>query len=342
MGSKRGGEEECPANPRPPQDKEFVLTKAAEWVDVEKSERLAMDTAIMNELDVRSAATKAEAESRDVLRAMRDQVADADSNNRHTELVWDIRKLRKYALEIMKELGEEKEVREKMDDELGERLDKEKEEREEADDELDTKLEEMMKTEKEEREGADEKLKKDFTEVARHEILVREVEDKKLDEKFERLVNKEVEDRTLADDELDEKFEEKSRVEKEERVMGDAELKKDFSEVARHEIGVREKKDQDEVDERTKEVERLDKRIDELKEEEGKLEAKLRGVEYATAEGFKKEGRRRLEDDVEGREEELCRIGAENSLRYVIDMVVGESEQKARLAEIQRLEDETK
>ena len=356
-------------------NKEFCLTKSAEWDDKEKNDRMAMDTAIMNELDVRTAGIKSEAESRDVLRAMRDQVADSDAHNRHHELEQDIRKLRKYAIEVMKNLAELRVESEKGDEALGERVDKEVEDREDGDEALEEKLMEMCKVEKEEREASDtrmdekfteiakheilvrevndrkmdekfteiakheilvrevndRKMDEKFTEIAKHEILVREVNDRKMDEKFEGLVNKEIEDRVSGDGALDEKFEGLVNKEIEDRVSGDDALDEKFAEEGRIE-----------KEERIKEVLRLDGRADALWEETEKMEEHVERVETSTAKAFATEGKKRLEEDVEDREETVCRIGAENALRYVVDMVVGKEEQQGLLEIVERGEGDLK
>ena len=53
-------------------DKQFVLAKAAKWVDEDKSLRIAAQKQIMNEMDVRSAAVTTREESRNTDRAMLD------------------------------------------------------------------------------------------------------------------------------------------------------------------------------------------------------------------------------------------------------------------------------
>jgi hypothetical protein len=139
-------------------DKEFVLMKAAEWVDNEKSDRMKADHSIQNEMDVRSAAVAAKEESREVLRMIGDQIQDVDMLNRHREVVWDIRKLRKFAIEVKTDLSVLKEESERDDKVLGERVDKEVEDRGFAIKELDEKYDAVTKKEADDREAGDKGL----------------------------------------------------------------------------------------------------------------------------------------------------------------------------------------
>ena len=280
LGSERGILKDQAAR-----DREFCLAKAAEWNDEEKNGRMAMDTAIMNEVAVRAAAAKAEAESRDVLLAARDRIADADGAARHQGLEDDIRKLRKYAKDVVLELEAFKVDSDGKDEALGVRVDREIEGREGAAEALDGKFTEICKAEREEREEGVKALGEKFGEVARHEIGVREAMDLKLDGKFSEMADKEKTGR----------------------------------------VG---------------EVLRLDGRLDELWDQKDKLEDYVGAVEQATAKAITSEAKMRLEEDVEIREEKLCRVGAENSLRYVVDKVVGAMGQKGRLEEMERNEAE--
>ena len=74
-------------------DKEFVLQKSAEWVDDEKGKRMLAEQQIRNEMDVRTAAAAARAESRETLRMMGDQIQDVDLLNRHREMVKTTRRI---------------------------------------------------------------------------------------------------------------------------------------------------------------------------------------------------------------------------------------------------------
>ncbi|GMI08444.1 hypothetical protein TrVE_jg9224 [Triparma verrucosa] len=238
-------------------DKEFVLMKAAEWVDNEKSDRMKVDQSIQNEMDVRSAAVAAKEESREVLRMIGDQIQDVDMLNRHREVVWDIRKLRKFAIEVKTDLGVLKQESETEDKALGGRLDKEAEDRV----------------------GGDAALQKE------------------LDERM----TKEIEDRTEGDRVLREGLDE-------------------------------------EMAKRTEEVLRLDGRVDNLWEEKDQLEEDLGKTIEVTAKAVNREVARRLQEDAEVREEELCREGSENAVRYIVDKIAGKMEQDERLDELTKIE----
>ncbi|GMH69138.1 hypothetical protein TL16_g05086 [Triparma laevis f. inornata] len=238
-------------------DKEFVLMKAAEWVDNEKSDRMKVDQSLQNEMDVRSAAVAAKEESREVLRMIGDQIQDTDMLNRHREVVWDIRKLRKFAIEVKTDLGVLKKESENEDLVLGGRLDKE------------------------------------------------------------------VEDRISGDAKLEKELEEKMAKEVEDRIGGDTALREGLDE---------------EVTKRTEEVLRLDGRVDNLWEEKEVLEKDLGKTIEATAKGLNREVARRLQEDAEVREEELCREGTENAMRYIVDKIVGKMEQDEQLEVLGKIE----
>ncbi|GMI36742.1 hypothetical protein TrRE_jg9651 [Triparma retinervis] len=241
-------------------DKEFVLQKSAEWVDDEKAERMAAEQQIKNEMDVRTAAAKARAESRETLRMLGDQIQDVDLLNRHNEVVRTTRKLMNGLVDMKKDVGALREESRGGDKLLGEKVEKEEEERKRVDGEL--------------------------------------------DEKFEGKIGKEVEERIEGDKLLGE------RVGKEE-------------------------------EERAKEVVRLDGRVDNLWEEEEKLvervekgEAYVKVVEESAAKAIRAETKARVEEDVEIRVEELCREGAEDSMRFVLDKLVGGLDAAERVSEL--------
>ena len=120
-------------------DKELVMMKASEWVDNEKADRISVDKQIQNEMDVRTAAAAAKDESRNVLRMIGDQIQDTDMLNRHREVVWDVRKLRKFAIQVKADLVVLKEESANEDKLLNGRVDKEIENRVAGDDQLDEK-----------------------------------------------------------------------------------------------------------------------------------------------------------------------------------------------------------
>mmetsp|Transcript_5647 Transcript_5647/g.11296 ORF Transcript_5647/g.11296 Transcript_5647/m.11296 type:complete len:1400 (+) Transcript_5647:83-4282(+) len=255
-------------------DKEFVLQQSAKWVDEEKAQRMEADHQIKNEMDVRSAAAAARAESRETLRMLGDQIQDVDLLNRHNEMVRTTRKIMNGLVDIKKDVGVLREESRGGDKLLGERVEKEEGERKKG--------------------------------------------DEALDEKFEGKVNREIEHRVAGDDALEEK------------LVG--------------EIGRVDEKIGKEEEERTKEVVRLDGRVDNLWEEKDKLEERVeRGeayvkvVEEGTANAIRAETKARVEEDVEIRVEEMCREGAEDSMRFVLDKIVGSLEAQAQADELVNL-----
>lgn len=113
--------------------------------------------------------------------------------------------------------------------------------------------------------------------------------------------------------------------------MDDVEAEERKEEVVRVE---RERKAEEEREEGERKAgeERLDERIDGILEMEEKLSDKVdsndayirsyvKVVEAAAADALRREGARRKEEDEEIREEEKCRNGAENCLRFVVDKV---------------------